>query len=173
MDDILITNATVVTVDSANRILRDAAIAICGRAIVAIGPTQVVSFEHPARQVIDARGMVVMPGLVNGHIHMLTALYKGTMCGFGFDRTMGEDIDFCGRATPDIMLAASRLSAVEMLRSGITLANVDRTYPCVSALADRYVQLATARPLPAWTLESWWAVERAIDCCPLSCSHTR
>jgi cytosine/adenosine deaminase-related metal-dependent hydrolase len=46
------------------------------------------------------------------------------MCGFGFDRTMGEDIDFCGIATPDIMLAASRLSAVEMLRSGITLANV-------------------------------------------------
>jgi 5-methylthioadenosine/S-adenosylhomocysteine deaminase len=46
------------------------------------------------------------------------------MCGFGFDRTMGEDMDFCGIATPAIMLAASRLSAVEMLRSGITLANV-------------------------------------------------
>lgn len=83
-----------------------------------------MSVEHPAREVIDAHGMVAMPGLVNGHIHMLTALYKGTMCGFGFDRTMGEDIDFCGRATPSIMLAASQLSAVEMLRSGITLANV-------------------------------------------------
>lgn len=124
MDDILITHATVATVDSSNRILRNAAIAIRGREIVAIGPTEVVSVEHPAREVIDAHGMVAMPGLVNGHIHMLTALYKGTMCGFGFDRTMGEDIDFCGRATPDIMLAASRLSAVEMLRSGITLANV-------------------------------------------------
>ncbi len=124
MDDTLITHATVVTVDSSNHILRDAAIAIRGREIVAIGPTEVVSLEHPAREVIDAHGMIALPGLVNGHIHMLTALYKGTMCGFGFDRTMGEDIDFCGIATPDIMLAASRLSAVEMLRSGITLANV-------------------------------------------------
>lgn len=124
MNDILITHATVITVDSSNRVLRDAAIAIRGREIIAIGPTEVVSVEHPAREVIDARGMVAMPGLVNGHIHMLTALYKGTMCGFGFDRTMGEDIDFCGIATPDIMLAATQLSAVEMLRSGITLANV-------------------------------------------------
>lgn len=124
MDDILITHATVLTVDSSNHVLRDAAIAIRGREIVAVGPTEVVSTEHPAREVIDARGMVALPGLVNGHIHMLTALYKGTMCGFGFDRTMGEDIDLCGIATPEIMLAASRLSAVEMLRSGITLANV-------------------------------------------------
>ena len=124
MDDILITHATVVTVDSSNRILRDGAIAIRGREVVAIGPTEVVSAEHPAREVMDARGMVALPGLVNGHIHMLTALYKGTMCGFGFERTAGEDTDLCGIATPDIMLAASRLSAVEMLRSGITLANV-------------------------------------------------
>ena len=124
MDDILITHATVVTVDSSNRVLRDAAIAISGREIVALGPTEVVSAEHPAREVIDAHGMVALPGLINGHIHMFTALYKGTMCGFGFDRTMGEDTNFCVRATPDLMLAATRLSAVEMLRSGITLANV-------------------------------------------------
>src|SRR3972149_4651901 len=124
MDDILITHATIVTVGSSNRILRDAAIAIRGREIVAIGPTEVVSAEHPAREVIDARGKVALPGLVNGHIHMLTALYKGTMCGFGFEKTAGEDMVLCGRASPDLMLAASQLSAVEMLRSGITLANV-------------------------------------------------
>jgi 5-methylthioadenosine/S-adenosylhomocysteine deaminase len=106
MDDILITHAIVATVDSSNRILRDAAIAIHGREIVAVGPTEVVSVEHPAREVIDARGMVALPGLVNGHIHMLTALYKGTMCGFGFERTAGEDMVLCGIATPDIMLAA-------------------------------------------------------------------
>lgn len=124
MDDLLITNATVVPVDRLDRVLRDASIAIRGRQIVAVGPTEVVSAEHQAREVIDARGMVALPGLVNGHIHVLTALYKGTMGGFGFDRTAGEDIALCGVATPDIMLAASRLSAAEMLRSGITLANV-------------------------------------------------
>ncbi len=36
MDDTLIAHATVVTVDSSNRILRDAAIAIRGREIVAL-----------------------------------------------------------------------------------------------------------------------------------------
>jgi len=124
MNDILITHATVITVDSFNRILRDAAIAIRGREIVAIGPTDAVSAKHPVREVIDTRGMVALPGLVNGHIHMLTALYKGTMCGFGFEKTAGEDMTMCAHATPSFMLAASQLSAVEMLRSGITLANV-------------------------------------------------
>lgn len=40
MDDILITHATVITVDSSNRILRDAAIAIRGREIVALCSTR-------------------------------------------------------------------------------------------------------------------------------------
>ncbi|OGT27458.1 MAG: hypothetical protein A2Z17_01855 [Gammaproteobacteria bacterium RBG_16_66_13] len=48
------------------------------------------------------------------------------MCGFGFEKTAGEDMVLCGRASHEMMLAASQLSAVEMLRSGITLANVAR-----------------------------------------------
>ncbi len=124
MDDILIIHATVVTVDSSDRILRDAAIAIRGREIVAIGPTEIVSVDHPAREVIDARGMVVLPGLVNGHIHTITSLYKGTMVGFGFEKTAGEDTALAFSATPEIMLAASHLAAAEMLLSGMTLANV-------------------------------------------------
>lgn len=124
MDDILITHATVVTVDASDRVVHDAAIAIRGSEIVGLGPTDVIAAEHSAREVIDARGMVALPGLVNGHIHALTALYKGTLCGFGFERIGGEDIALTVVATPDIMLAASRLSAAEMLLSGITLANV-------------------------------------------------
>ncbi len=124
MDDFLITHATVVTVDSSDRVLRDAAIAVRDREITAIGPSELVSAEHPAREAIDAGGMVALPGLVDGHVHALTALYKGTMGGFGFDRTAGEDIALCGVATPEDMLAASRLLAVELLRSGVTLANV-------------------------------------------------
>lgn len=124
MDDILITHATVVTVDSSNRVLRDAAIVIRGREIVAIGPTEVVSAEHPAREVMDAHGMVAMPGLVNGHIHVFTALYKGTMCGMGFWKIAGEILAMFDDLTPEMMLAASRLAAVEMLRSGVTLANI-------------------------------------------------
>lgn len=123
-DDILITNATVVTVDPSNRILRDAAIAIRGRRIVALGPTEIVSAEHPARKVIDARGMAALPGLVNSHIHVFTAMYKGTMCGLGFFKIAFEILAWFDDVTPAMMFAASRLAAVEMLRSGVTMANV-------------------------------------------------
>ncbi len=63
MDDILITHATVVTVDSSNRILRDAAIAIRGREIVAIGPTEVVSDDTPLAQAFHQfAGKVALAG---------------------------------------------------------------------------------------------------------------
>lgn len=124
MVDTLIANAIVVTMDSENRILSNAAIAIRGREIVAIGPSEVVSAEHPAHELIDARGMVALPGLVNSHVHVFTSLYKGTMCGLGFFKIGGEIMAMFDDLTPEMMRAASRLAAVEMLRSGVTMANV-------------------------------------------------
>lgn len=122
--DLVIADATVVTVDATDRVLRQTGIAVRGGVIAALGPTETVAASHPDAERIDARGMVVLPGLVDGHIHAFTALYKGTMVGFGFERTMGEDTDFCMIGTPEEMYAASRLAALELLRGGVTLANV-------------------------------------------------
>lgn len=139
VSDLVIANATVVTVDRADRVLRDAAIAVRGREIAAIGPSEAILSAHPNAERVDGSGMVVLPGLVNGHLHAMTALYKGTMFGFGFERTAGEDTDFCGIATPEEMYAASRLAAVEALRGGATLTNIagDSAYFGVASQSAR------------------------------------
>ena len=65
---ILIRNARVLTFDDARRELARADVLVQGRTIVAVGP----DLEPPANediQVIDGAGKLVMPGLVNAHLH--------------------------------------------------------------------------------------------------------
>ena len=78
MADILIKNADwVVTVDRDRRILRDGAIAIAGDEIVAVGKSDEVARAHSANKVIDATGKLVMPGLIDTHVHNTQQLGRG------------------------------------------------------------------------------------------------
>jgi 5-methylthioadenosine/S-adenosylhomocysteine deaminase len=76
--DILIRNADwIVTVDRERRIVQDGAIAIVGKNIVAVGKTDEVMREHSADKQIDARGKLVMPGLIDTHVHNTQQLGRG------------------------------------------------------------------------------------------------
>ncbi|MCL5985368.1 MAG: amidohydrolase family protein [Actinobacteria bacterium] len=119
----IIKNALIVTVNNRNEIIDEGSIVVEGQKIKAIGKASEIASKYSTEKQIDALGMVAMPGLINGHIHTITSLYKGTMVGFGFEKTAGEDTALAFRATPEIMLAASRLAAAEMLLAGTTLAN--------------------------------------------------
>lgn len=71
----LIRGGAIVTCDANHSVLAGD-VAIRGREIVAIGPDAAASIEPPHR-VIDARGCVVMPGLVQAHIHLVQTLFRG------------------------------------------------------------------------------------------------
>src|SRR5688572_16896499 len=66
---LVVTNATVVTMDAAARIVQSGAIAIDGTDIVAVDAAATIARQFRASQTIDARGQVVLPGLVNTHTH--------------------------------------------------------------------------------------------------------
>jgi 5-methylthioadenosine/S-adenosylhomocysteine deaminase len=73
--ELIITNALVLTCDAAGTVLRDGAVAVEAGRIARIGPAEVVGTA--AREVIDARGMLLMPGLVNTHCHAGDSLFRG------------------------------------------------------------------------------------------------
>ncbi|HEY3315134.1 MAG TPA: amidohydrolase family protein, partial [Bacillota bacterium] len=77
---LLIKNASwVITLDDAGRRLKNADIAIDGPAITAIGTGLGEAAAASGRtfdEVIDARGMVVIPGLVNTHHHLYQTLTR-------------------------------------------------------------------------------------------------
>lgn len=68
----LIRGGTLVTVNSQHDVLR-ADLAIDGDRIVAIGDLP----DFPADEIIDATGQVVMPGLIQTHIHLCQTLFRG------------------------------------------------------------------------------------------------
>ena len=117
--DILITGGTVITMDSARRVLDDGAVAIVGDRIVAVGTSQEIGARFQSRQVIDARRKVVMPGLIDGHGH----------AGHGLLKTLGTDNGGWNRAaermyargsTTAFWKADALLAGVERLKGGVT-----------------------------------------------------
>jgi 5-methylthioadenosine/S-adenosylhomocysteine deaminase len=117
--DILITDATVITMDPERRVLENTAVAISGDQIVAIGPTAELEATYQAAQVIEADGNVVMPGLIDGHGHAGHGLVKslGTDTGEWYGAT---DVIYATGSTEDFWRADALLTATERLRFGVT-----------------------------------------------------
>lgn len=119
MIDLLVTAGTVTTVDGANRVISDGAVAIDAGRIVAVGSAAEVTAAYSANEQIDMPRGVAMPGLVDAHGH----------AGHSLIRTMADDLgvwmEACERvylhgATAEFWRAEARLTAVEKLMAGTT-----------------------------------------------------
>jgi 5-methylthioadenosine/S-adenosylhomocysteine deaminase len=73
----LIHDATIVTGDDAGVIHYDAAVAIEGTRVTAIGPTADLLARYPDAERLSARGRAVFPGLANTHTHLSRVLARG------------------------------------------------------------------------------------------------
>jgi 5-methylthioadenosine/S-adenosylhomocysteine deaminase len=70
--DFLIVNGDIVTMDPQRRILMGGAVAVAGERILDVGSTTELKAKYKQTRVIDARGGVVTPGMINGHQHITT-----------------------------------------------------------------------------------------------------
>ena len=73
----LITNATLITWESENRVLEDHAILVENDRIREIGTTQALTAKYPHEEKLDAGGQYVMPGNVCAHTHFYGAYARG------------------------------------------------------------------------------------------------
>jgi 5-methylthioadenosine/S-adenosylhomocysteine deaminase len=73
----LIHGATVVTVDTTDRVLHDDAIVIDGDRIAAMESSTDMLARYPDAERIDGAGKVVMPGFANIHTHFVLTLARG------------------------------------------------------------------------------------------------
>lgn len=133
MKTTLLTHGTVVTVDSARRIIADGAILVEGDRIAAVGTSQQLA-ETRADEVLDARGQIVLPGLINAHTH--TAYY--IMRGLGMDRILLDWLQetvwpWLKAMDEDDAYIASLAGYVECLKSGTTCLIDNQNYPTYHA----------------------------------------
>ncbi len=76
MKRLLIKNGILVTLDDENRVFQDHGLAVEGSRIKAIGPVSELE-RLPYDEVLDARGMVILPGFINTHMHFYSAFATG------------------------------------------------------------------------------------------------
>ena len=74
---LLIGNGRLVTRDSANPYLEDGCVCVHGRLISEVGDTAKMRAKYPDAKFFDAKGGVIMPGLINTHNHIYSAFARG------------------------------------------------------------------------------------------------
>jgi 5-methylthioadenosine/S-adenosylhomocysteine deaminase len=121
MSRILITNGYVVTVNAERSVWPGGFVAIEGRDIAAVGRTS----ETPAAQafdtVIDARGCIVLPGLINMHQHHWYTLFKGLADGYLLEDWVANFLlPLSLNLTQEAMRVSSYVAGLEMLATGTT-----------------------------------------------------
>ena len=118
--DLLVTNGCVLTMDGGRRTIARGAVGVAGNRIVAVGDTGEFEGARAAR-VIDARGGIVMPGLVNTHTHAAMTCFRGLADDLPLMTWLNDHI-FPAEAALDAetVYAGALLACAEMLLSGTT-----------------------------------------------------
>jgi 5-methylthioadenosine/S-adenosylhomocysteine deaminase len=170
MSTTLISGGTVLTCDEQHTIYTPGDIVLADDRIAFVGP----AFGGQADSTVDARGRIVLPGLINAHTHAAMTIF----------RSVADDVDLMVflqqcvwprevKLTGDDVYAGAMLAGVEMLKSGITTF-VDMYFYqeyVTRAVLDLGMRAMITAPLlesPAWVpLIGHWddQLKRAVDFC--------
>ncbi|MFN2134520.1 MAG: amidohydrolase family protein [Candidatus Promineifilaceae bacterium] len=119
--DLLLTGATVVTMNDDYDVWHNGAVAIRAGTITAVGPAETIAQSYRAKETMDCQGQILMPGLINAHTHIPMTLFRGLHDDLRLDVWLGYlmplEREF---VTPDFVRLGARLACAEMIRGGVT-----------------------------------------------------
>lgn len=116
-------NATIVTVDKQRRIIPCGAIAVSGTRIVGVGSEEriISEFKPAPEECVDLKGMVVIPGLINTHVHESQALIRGCADDMALIEWLKDRVWVLqGNYDEDDGRISAELCILEMLKAGTT-----------------------------------------------------
>ena len=120
--DLIVSGGMVVTMDKDRRVIEDGAVAVERGRIVAVGKSSEIARQYAAREVINATGRAVVPGLINGHTHVPMTLFRGIADDLDLNEWLTKYI-FPAEAknvTEDFVRVGAQLGLAEMIRGGTT-----------------------------------------------------
>jgi 5-methylthioadenosine/S-adenosylhomocysteine deaminase len=139
--DLILAGGTILTLDAADTVVADGAIAVRDRCIVALGPRQAVEAAWTAPRRMDCSGRLLMPGLVNVHNHTPLMITRGMIEDLGFAPMFTPGIPQGNRLSEEEAGLLARLGVYEMLRNGCTTIVDFYRYP--QALARAHAELGS------------------------------
>lgn len=107
-----------ITMDAQRRQIKDGALFVRDQAIEQVGPS--ADLPATADTVIDARGMIVLPGLVNTHHHLYQSLTRGLAQNSVLFDWLKTLYPIWARLTPEAIYLGAKLGLAELLLSGCT-----------------------------------------------------
>ncbi|MBB1272158.1 amidohydrolase [Psychromonas sp. SR45-3] len=123
--DILITDATVLTMNAEKTIYESGTVAIKDNKIIAVGDKKLAD-QYQATKIMNVAGDIVMPGLINTHTHVSMTVF----------RSLADDVP--DRLHRYIFPLESKLVSRDMVRIGANLGNVEMLKGGVTTYADMY-----------------------------------
>lgn len=118
MTDLIITNAVILPFDPSGTAIDGGDLVIADGKIAALGPGAAAG--RTAARAIDGSGLLVMPGLVNGHTHSPENLAKGVADRMTLDAWLAAVWHSLDALTPEEIRIAALVGCAEMLRTGST-----------------------------------------------------
>lgn len=119
--NILIKNASILTMNGENKVLKNASIAVENDRIKYIGE---VPKDFNADKVIDGAKKFVMPGIINAHTHMAMSLFRNYADDLPLWEWLSEKIwPIEDKLTGEDVYWGTMLSIIESIKSGVTCFN--------------------------------------------------
>lgn len=157
--DLLIDAGWVVPVVPAGQVLDDHSVAVQSGKIVAVLPRAQAHARFAAAELVSRPTAVVLPGLVNAHVHNPMTLMRGVADDLPLMRWLSEHIWPIEGAImgPDYCAAGVELAVAEMLRGGTTCASENYFFPDVCAATYRRLGFRALVGLPVIDFPTAWA----------------
>jgi 5-methylthioadenosine/S-adenosylhomocysteine deaminase len=124
--DLVISGGMVVTMDASHRILENGIVVVKqGDTIFAVEPSTpaaINKYAFAAKELIDAKGKLVLPGFINGHTHVPMTLFRGLKDDVTLEEWLTKSIfpAESKNVNEDFVRWGTRLAAAEQIRGGIT-----------------------------------------------------
>jgi 5-methylthioadenosine/S-adenosylhomocysteine deaminase len=116
--------ATIVTNDERRRVLRDGALVYQDDTILEVGDTESIKKKHPNPEyLLDCKGKVVIPGLIQAHTHVMGHVFKGFTEDGAEEAFYRVCLPMEDYISPDDAYWLSMAGCLEALRFGTTMIN--------------------------------------------------
>jgi len=158
---ILIKNGLIVSMDDQIKNLPKGDILITDNKIEEVG----ASIEVEDAQVIDANGMIVMPGFVDAHRHLWETNVRGIASDLAFVEYLGTVLGkIAPQYQPDDVYVGNLLGALECINAGITtvfdwshiMNSMEHTEAAIAGLRDSGIRGVFGYGTPGTSVWKWF-----------------
>jgi 5-methylthioadenosine/S-adenosylhomocysteine deaminase len=157
--DSLIASRWCIPIEPAGAVLEDHAVAIVDGRIAAILPADEAREAFQPSVFVERKGHVLIPGLINAHVHAAMTLFRGLADNLALDAWLREGIWPVERrfASAELVRDGTELAIAEMLAAGITCFSDQYFFPEIVAETAVDLHMRAMIGTPVVDIPTAWA----------------